>query len=559
MGWAATNLFFKRRMKYKWQKKRPKYIVTPQQKEKRKIMLRVGVISGLLLVVLGIAVTAVLILNSGLSEPEINGSIITVRKGGDFQAALTRAKPGDTILLEAGAKFIGSFRLPKKTGDQIITIQSTEFAKLPAEGVRVAPEQAVLMPKLLSAGKDAPVVSTEPGAHHFRFVGVEFSVTSPQDSVWKLINIGSDEQTQIAQVPHHITFDRCYIHAHPNQSTGQVRSGVSINGSNIEIVNSYISDFRLKDDEGHGIVAWNAPGPFRIVNNYIEASGINVLFGGAFAHPGMNPADLEFRQNHVAKRPEWRGQYVAKNLFELKDMRRAVVEGNVFEHNWTSGQDGTAILFTPLSSQSGENARVEDVQFRSNIVRRSGNGLLIIGTDYGDKRQPNIPSQNNRLRIENNLFTEIGGKWGDTGHFIIMASGKGPNDLSINHNTVLNDGNTITFDACPCLNFVFTNNLMAHNSYGIIGSGSGVGLPSLQKNASRMVFKRNVLAGGNARDYPNDNFFPVSLNQAQFTNDAQFNYRLKETSPFKRKGTDGKDIGCDFEQLEAAIKNTVIR
>ncbi len=34
---------------------------------------------------------------------EISGNTITVKQGGNFQAALDRAKPGDTILLEAGA------------------------------------------------------------------------------------------------------------------------------------------------------------------------------------------------------------------------------------------------------------------------------------------------------------------------------------------------------------------------------------------------------------------------------------------------------------------------
>ena len=45
----------------------------------------------------------------------ISGSIITVRAGGNFQAALDRAKPGDTIVLQAGAKFVGNFSLPSKT------------------------------------------------------------------------------------------------------------------------------------------------------------------------------------------------------------------------------------------------------------------------------------------------------------------------------------------------------------------------------------------------------------------------------------------------------------
>src|SRR5438067_13159629 len=39
-----------------------------------------------------------------------------VEAGDNFQAALDRARPGDTIMLEAGATCRGAFRLPNKPG-----------------------------------------------------------------------------------------------------------------------------------------------------------------------------------------------------------------------------------------------------------------------------------------------------------------------------------------------------------------------------------------------------------------------------------------------------------
>ncbi|HVG20884.1 MAG TPA: hypothetical protein VNI02_17685, partial [Blastocatellia bacterium] len=47
------------------------------------------------------------------------GNTITVPAGGDFQAALNGARPGDTIVLQAGATYITSsdgFVLPNKSG-----------------------------------------------------------------------------------------------------------------------------------------------------------------------------------------------------------------------------------------------------------------------------------------------------------------------------------------------------------------------------------------------------------------------------------------------------------
>lgn len=477
----------------------------------------------------------------------VAGAKIVVKAGGNFQLALNRAKSGDTIYLEAGATFAGNFNLPKKDGNEFITIRtSAADAQLPPDGVRLEPRSyAAVLPKLVSPNGD-PVIVTAAGAHHYRFVGVEFSVAKPETDVWKLIFIGDDVQNQIEQVPHDITFDRCYVHAHAQQ-TGRVRSGLSINGRNVEIVNSHISDFRLPDDEGHAIVAWNAPGPFRIVNNYIEASGINVLFGGATAHAGMNPADLEFRRNHVTKNPQWRGKYAVKNLFELKDMRRAVIEENLFEHNWASAQNGTAILFTPASFQSGPDTRVEDIVFRSNIVRRTAHAIAMTGTDYGDEKYPNLPVQNRNVRVENNLFTEIGGRWGDksAGRFLLLTSGAGPDDLVFNHNTINNGGTLIMLDGAPLKNFVFINNVGAHNEYGIIGvgeRGGGIGTTALKAYTNGLTFKRNMIFGANAARYPAENIYPP---------------QPTDMSEYKGKATDGKDIGCDTGALAEMEKNVM--
>src|SRR5262245_39072488 len=53
-------------------------------------------------------------LNTTYAPP--TGRVIEVKAGGDFQAALNEARPGDVITLQAGATFTGNFTLPNKSG-----------------------------------------------------------------------------------------------------------------------------------------------------------------------------------------------------------------------------------------------------------------------------------------------------------------------------------------------------------------------------------------------------------------------------------------------------------
>src|SRR5688572_5968075 len=59
------------------------------------------------------------------------GSVIQVGRNEDFQEALNRARPGDTLVLQAGAVYVGPFTLPVKTGEQFITVQSSRVGELP--------------------------------------------------------------------------------------------------------------------------------------------------------------------------------------------------------------------------------------------------------------------------------------------------------------------------------------------------------------------------------------------------------------------------------------------
>src|SRR2546429_8248611 len=128
-------------------------------------------------------------------------------------------------------------------------------------------------------------------------------------------------------------------------------------------------------------------------------------------------SDLENRRNHLFKPLSWKVghptyagiHWPVKNLFELKNAQRVLVEGNLFENNWLDAQNGFGILFT-VRNQDGTApwSVVQDVTFTNNIVRHSGSGVNILGYDN------NHPSQQiQRILIRNNLFDDISGPaWG---------------------------------------------------------------------------------------------------------------------------------------------------
>jgi hypothetical protein len=479
-----------------------------------------------------------------ISEPvAVTGTTHRAHDGEDLRRILEQAKPGDAIVLDAGAVFAGPFTLPRKPGNGWITIRSSAEEKLPARGTRVGPSHASLMPRLESAADS--VIAAAPGAHHYRFVGLEVRPTAGV-FLYNLVAFGTDESTP-EDLPHHVVVDRCYLHGDPKLGA---RRGIALNGREIAVVDSYLSDFKEVGADSQAIGGWNGPGPFKIVNNTLEGAGENVLFGGADpVIRDLVPSDIEFRRNLVRKPLSWmegdpsfEGKaWTVKNLFELKNARRVLVDGNTFENNWAHAQSGFAILFT-VRNQDGEApwSSVEDVTFTNNVVRHTASGVNVLGTDDA---APSGPTR--RLAIRNNTFDDVGGKrWGGGGRLLQVLNGVA--DLAFEHNTCLHTGNIVTAEGKAHTGFVFRNNIVVNNEYGVTGAGKPSGKSSLDEFFPGALFAGNVIVGGNASAYPDGNFFPGSVKQVGFVDRERGDYHLAKSSRYARAGTDGKDAGVDF-------------
>ena len=516
--------------------------------------------------VLSVSLLAVLAAGAGIalvqrarrvSPPQKNGSILRLDRNGDLQNAIDEAKPGDTIVLEAGAVYKGPITLPVKSGSDFITIQSSRANDLP-EGVRVSPAQSELFAKVQSATNGEPIVKTKPGAHHYKFVGIEFSTTDANVKVYDLIRLGDDRsQSTLQSVPHHLIIDRSYIHGFKTQ---EVQRAVALNSAETEILNSYISEAHGKGYDTQAICGWNGPGPFKIINNYLEGAGENVMFGGAPPSiPNLVPTGIEIKNNYFFKPLSWYTndpsyagiRWSVKNLFELKNAREVVVDGNIFENNWTDAQSGIAIVFTPRPRDSGPWAMIEDVQFTNNIVRNVGSGMLILGAD-----QPPASTETRlrRVRVANNLFENIDGKrFGSNGFFLTVINKT--EDVTIEHNTAIQTGNIIGTDYAPNIRFVYRNNISRHNQYGIIGADRSIGKNSIAHYFPGGIITGNVIvkevdAPSNAESlYPPGNFFPESMQAVGFVDYERGNYRLRPGSRFRPAAANGTYPGADIDKL----------
>jgi hypothetical protein len=371
----------------------------------------------------------------------------------------------------------------------------------------------------------------------------------------------------LSELPHDITVDRCYIHGTPK---GNVKRGITFNGASLAVVDSYISDIHVEGQDAQAIAGWNGPGPFKIVDNELEAAGENVLFGGA--RPtlvGNIPSDIEIRGNHFFKplgwmvgNPSYSGNHwEVKNLLEFKIAQRVLITGNILENNWVDGQNGFAFLITPRTEYgTAPWVYVQDITFTYNVLRHTASAVNISGLDSGD---PQKLVRGRRILIQNNLFDDVNGKvWGGGGNLFQVISGA--DAVTIDHNTGFQSNQIIIADGIPSTNFVYQNNITPHNMYGVKGAGHASGNPSLTDSFPHFVFQKNVIediagSGIPQSSYPVDTFFPPDWAAVRFVNYAGGNYALAPSSPYKNAGTDGKDIGADIVGIDTATASAIAR
>lgn len=552
---------------------------------------------------------------TALADTPAHGKLVVLKSGDNLQTALDSASCGDTIQLEAGASFAGRFRLPKKACDDthwIILRTSAPDGVLPAEGTRITPCYAGVaalpgrpafrcpavknvMARIVLAGQGEGPILFSDGANHYRIIGLEITRESASGGVVALA--GPDG----AVAADHIIFDRVWMHGSAQDDT---RRGLYLSGTTyMAVVDSFFTDFHCTaklactDSQTISGAAGDLPmGPYKIVNNFLEAAGENILFGGAQAT--ATPTDIEIRHNYLFKPLTWMaGQpgfvggpngnpFIVKNHFELKNAQRVLFEGNVLENSWGGfSQTGFSILLTPKNQYMGPArgsvcplCRVSDVTIRDCIIAHVASGLQIGNVSDRDG-EPSAGGE--RYSIHDVVIADIDGrKFGGFGAFLVLISHHPVlSDVRIDHVTAVSPRvfMNVGIREAHIRNFTFTNNLIGANERGITSTGGGpencVFEPDKQQAAGvfkecfdSVTFTNNAIINGNGA-WPPGNFLPSDVEAVGFLKDAAGidMFRLcrskgdhcKNPSKYAGAGSDQKDVGADIDAIISATRGVM--
>jgi hypothetical protein len=551
-----------------------------------------------------------------MADTPAPGSVVTVNAGGNLQSALNNAQCGNTIALQAGATFSGNFEIPAKNCDEnhwIIVRTSAPDSSLPAEGQRLTPCYAgiasltgrpqyscnnpknVLAKIILSGPGDGPI-TFQSGANHYRLIGLEITRPSGVKGAPTLVAVDH------GFTANHLVLDRSWLHGTVQDET---RDGFELAGtSNVAVVDSYFSDFHCTASTGSctdshavsGGTGINQDGPFEIADNFLEASGEAIIFGGGGAT--MTPTDITIHFNHFFKPWQWMkgntpfqggdggNPFVVKNHLELKNAVRVLVEANLMENSWGGfSQTGFGILLTPKNQHTHDGGnvcpicQVTDVTIRYTHIFHAGGGIVMATAISGNGEGGAPAKAGARYSIHDVVMDDISRSYLGLGRLFLVENNWPANPINtvtINHITGFPDteGGILIMgnkSQNPSMfGFVFSNSLTTTGHYPVWNVGGGdtscafsdVPVTSITTCFTTYTFSTNALIASPSHfgpsTWPTGAIFmanPSGVGFVQYNDGNGGNYELQASSPYKNKGSDGKDLGADIVGLNEALAN----
>ena len=455
-------------------------------------------------------------------------------------------------------------------------------------------------------------------AHHYRLHGLEITTDGGGPLIYNLVRFGNMQEASYESLPYAMEISHCYIHGQRLDPTEGPKAGVTFAGA-VDIHDSYISDIKDTGGDAIAISSFLAPGPVRVVNNYLEASSINTILGGGSAQIiGMVNGERGgvFQHNFYTKQGAWKfraagngvhnappaglciedeyvkytninqgwrcngsgswerrddllnervRKYAVKNVFELKSATNLVIEGNLFEKAWVDGQLGESILMQTIDRWQWFSPWTEfsNIVFRNNIGRKTSSILAMYQNNHS------TANKNRSVTFENNLWYDIGSYsiFGGAGVGDMLRIEWGQRNLTFRNNTMAvregTRGLVFYVDAGD-------RNGSPGSRYLIKDSIFGNGPASLNMNCGDLNYRAPDSSLSKVVFWNPNNYGLTNLSggcatditvmsgataRSLFRNESTNDYQVQSTSPAYRTASTGRDIGVDVLELNAATSN----
>ena len=372
----------------------------------------------------------------------------------------------------------------------------------------------------------------------------------------------------------------------------ELRGGAIVNVANYGEPSTNVTE------GAQSFIAGEGPGPFLIENNYISGTGIPIHFDDSGAGV-LFGADYIVRRNYftapmsqLADSPESDGRrYFHRNHLEFKSGRRILIDGNVFEHNFSDVHAASGLAIIAVSG-----GYTGDIKVSNNIFRFNGTSIGLNGSI--DTVSPVAPPVA-RYQFVNNLVYGIDGfrysvhsvrPNGSSG--TQLFAGYGIEDLRIEHNTLYdsrgwapdflhvtespNEGVSITDNIIWLNGRVVTSEALDKNvpscgaadkAFMDCGFIAGPGHPSYTFSGNTLIagWSDSKTATGSKDPWAIEDSLDglrgvdvVSGEKAiKWVSPSTGDFRLRPDSPYragkKKRATDGSDRGVNMDALEKAM------
>ena len=440
-----------------------------------------------------------------------------------LKAAIDSSRNGDELLLPPGSvtNWLQVNNVGPRTGTVVVRTAVPDDGNIWKQMTKGRADSLNLA-IIQTTGNNIAAIQFGQAAHHVRFTLVKIlqGYPGPLNAIVSGYNQGT---TSLAQLPHHITFDRVYV----DGQNGDNRRCFYSEFAYFALISSDVENCHSNNGDAQGVLSISGSGPFRVENNKISASHQYTMSGGGGPSiANLIPCDWVIRNNIFTRPLSWKGVWQAKTGIESKNFCRALIEYNLVENTWPDAQAGFCVLLK--STDQDNNApwsQTKDVTFRYNRLRNCANGFNLAANPQGGVPMTRVSIYDNV--VEPLCLAAVGGE-GIPFQFL------GPlTDMVVLHNTVQGSClNAITVDGGANVRTVLRSSYITHGQYGVKGSGTGDGTSTLNTYFLQSLWEdMAIVGGGSCTQYP----------AGQTTCPSS----IPSNPPI---GKDGKPLGADFSK-----------